>query len=221
MERIITGGITYLEPLNGSGGWYWGSDYAQGDLYEAEELYRQQHEVNCNRLVFVHYPDGYVAEPVQGRAGQYFGNPLFYDGKIQILLVDFLKSLISILQYDGEADRSGAAGAVLTPVVSMPLGEIKDCYNLMLHRDPLMLTRQGGDGQFQILWPEKAQFPIYDNESFVGRKDDILYFSRWYESPAEDYREEIVFKHYPDGAIVEVVSGSWNEMPDGRIWLLE
>ena len=39
MKRIETQGITYIEPLDCSRGeWYWGSDYASGDLYEAEEL---------------------------------------------------------------------------------------------------------------------------------------------------------------------------------------
>ena len=38
MKRIETQGITYIEPLDGSrGAWYWGTDYASGDLYEAEE----------------------------------------------------------------------------------------------------------------------------------------------------------------------------------------
>ena len=40
MKRIVTNGITNLEPLQGSSEWYWGSDYASNDLYEAEELFR-------------------------------------------------------------------------------------------------------------------------------------------------------------------------------------
>ncbi len=58
MKIIETHGITYIEPLSGSCEWYWGNDYTHGDLYEAEELYRGHHPVNCNRLVFIHYPDG-------------------------------------------------------------------------------------------------------------------------------------------------------------------
>ena len=36
MKRIITNGITNLEPLHGSSEWYWGADYASNELYEAE-----------------------------------------------------------------------------------------------------------------------------------------------------------------------------------------
>ena len=32
MKRIITNGITNLEPLPGSSEWYWGADYASGDF---------------------------------------------------------------------------------------------------------------------------------------------------------------------------------------------
>ena len=41
IKRIETGGITWLQPLVGSGEWYWGTDYTSGDLFEAEDLYRQ------------------------------------------------------------------------------------------------------------------------------------------------------------------------------------
>ena len=43
MKRIITNGITDLELLAGSSEWYWGTDYASGDLYEAEEVFRSGH----------------------------------------------------------------------------------------------------------------------------------------------------------------------------------
>ena len=58
MKRIITNGITNLEPLPGSSEWYWGTDYASNDLYEAEELFRSGHPIDKNRLVLVHCPEG-------------------------------------------------------------------------------------------------------------------------------------------------------------------
>lgn len=211
MKIVDTHGILSIEPLHGSCEWYWGSDYAHGDLYEAEELYRDHHPVNCNRLVLVHYPDGRVAEPVKGKAGQYFGRPISYNGKIQILLADFPKSLLCILQYDDVTNQVAA-------VVSLPLTEAEDCYNLLLHQSPLMLTRQANDGKFQIIWPEKAEFNIDEAESFYDRKGDKLYFCRWYDDP--EYREEIVVRKYPDGEISEVIPGAWKNMPDGQIWVL-
>lgn len=212
MIKIIdTHGITYIEPLEGSREWYWGSDYAQGDLYEAEEAYRNHHFINRNRIVFVHYPDGRIAEPVKGKEGQYLGRPISREGKIQILLADFPKSLLLVLQYDDASNQ-------VTVTVSLPFTEVKDCYNLLLRQSPLMLTRQGDDGKFQIIWPEKVEFDIGETEIFFKRKGDILYFCRWYDEP--DGREEIVTRKYPTGEVLAVIPGVKTEMPDGQIWVL-
>ena len=212
MEIISTHGVTCIEPLDGSCEWYWGTDYTHGDLYEAEELYRDHHPVNCNRLVFVHYPDGRVVEPVKGGPGQYFGRPVSCQGIIQILLADFQTSTIHILQYDDAANQTSETAA-------LPLAAVEDCYNLMLKGDPLMLTRQANDGKFQIIWPETVEFEIGENETFIERKGGQLLFCRWREDP--DYREEIVVRQYPAGGIEAVIPGSWTAMPDGRIWILQ
>lgn len=212
MKVIPTHGITYIEPLAGSREWYWGSDYASGDLYEAEELYRDGHPVTSNRVIFVHFPDGRVAEPILAKEGQYFGRPISYDGKIRILMADFPKGSLSIFQYDDAAGQ-------ITETVSLPLTAVKDCYNLLMKQAPLMLTRQGNDGRFEIVWPERVAFDIGENESFFDRRDGKLYFCRWREDP--DYREEIVVRSCPDGEILEVIPGARMEMPDGQIWLLQ
>lgn len=215
MKTIPTRGISYIEPLEGSREWYWGSDYAKGDLYEAEELYRDGHPVTSNRLVFVHFPDGRVAEPISAREGQYFGRPIFYEGKIQILVADFPKGSLDICQYDDAAGRIAEA-------VTLPLSAVKDCYNLLLRQSPLMLTRQGNDGKFEVVWPERVAFDIGESESFYERRDGKLYFCRWYENPdTGDYREEIVVRSYPSGELLEVIPGAWTEMPDGQVWVLQ
>lgn len=212
MKTIDTHGIAHIEPLSGSCGWYWGNDYTHGDLYEAEERYRNHHHVSCNRLVFVHYPDGRVIEPFKGQVGQYFGEPISYNGKIQVLLADFPKSLLCVLQYDDTTNQVAA-------LVSLPLAEVENCCNLLLHQSPLMLTRQPHDNKFQIIWPEKVEFNIEESENFFGRKDDKLYFCRWYDDP--EGREEIVVRKYPTGEIIEVIPGVWKDMPDGQIWVLQ
>ena len=212
MITIATHGITYIEPLDGSCEWYWGSDYTHGDLYEAEEAYHGHHPVYCNRLVFVHYPDGRVVEPMKGKMGQYFGRPISYCGKAQILLADFPKSTLRIFQYDDIADQ-------VAETVVLPLTEMENCYNLMLKQSPLMLVRQANDEKFQIIWPETVEFDIGETETFVERKGDQLYFCRWYEDP--DYREEVVVRKYPAGEIAEVIPGSWTAMPNGQVWILQ
>lgn len=212
MKKISAYGIAYIEPLDGNREWYWGTDYIHGDLYEAEELYRDHHPVNCNRLIFVHYPDGRVVEPIKGKAGQYFGQPISYGGKIQILLADFPRSSLHIFQYDDTSKQ-------VSETVSLPLKTVEDCYNLLLRKSPLMLTRQTNDGRFQIIWPEKVGFDISETESFCMRESDRLYFCRWYEE--SDHQEEVVIRKYPSGEILEVVPGTWTEMPDGQIWVLQ
>lgn len=58
MKRVITNGITDLEPLAGSSEWYWGADYASGNLYE-EELFRSGHpstKIDEEHFVLEVYP---------------------------------------------------------------------------------------------------------------------------------------------------------------------
>ena len=210
VPQIHTGGISYLRPLTGSPDWYWGTDYTSGDLYEAEELYRAGYRIRQNRLVFVHMPDGRVAEPVRAREGQYFGLPAFDDGAPVILLADFPVGELRLLRYHDER------GEVL-PIVTLPLGAVEDCYNLMPHLSPLCLTRQTAE-RFQVVWPEPADFAIHPAESFCFRDGQRLYFSRWYEDP--DYREEVVVRRFPDGAVLAQYRGALFELPDGRQWLL-
>ncbi len=210
IRPIRTGGIGCLAPLAGSGGWYWGTDCTSGDLYEAEELYRDGHRIRQNRLIFAHHPDGRTVEPVQARQGQYFGLPVWDEGTIVFLLADFPAGELRLLRYDD------AAGTV-TPVVTLPRSAVPDCYNLMPHTAPLTMTRQTGE-RFQVLWPERADFAIHPAESFCFREGDRLYFSRWYEDP--DYREETVVRRMPDGRVVEQYRGSLLDLPDGGHWLL-
>ena len=212
MKRIETQGITYIEPLDGSRAeWYWGMDYTSGDLYEAEELFRDGHPVNRNKLIFVHYPDGRAVQPIAAKQGQYFGRPIFYQGKITILLVDFPAGQIRILQYDD------APGQV-SMLVEIPLSTVEDCYNLMLKTEPLMLTREGKDDKFQIIWPESVAFQTDGRGAFLFRSQENLYFSSWEENP--EYWEETLVRNMRTGEIIERISGTLMFMPDGQKWIL-
>ncbi|MGL5695290.1 MAG: hypothetical protein ACRCXA_14515 [Peptostreptococcaceae bacterium] len=211
MKPINTQGITYLENLEGTTKWYWGTDYIHGDLFEAEELFNNNHKIKSNTLLFVSYPDGKVIEPIKAQDGQYFGRPIYYNNNIIILLVDFNKQLIKLEQYDDITSE-------IVNIVSIPLSEVKDCYNLMQNTSPLMLTRQGHENSFEIIYPNKMQFQIGNNESFYFRKDDHLYFSAWFED--EEYREEVIIRDINTGDIIEKKAGTITVMPDGQVWLL-
>ena len=210
MKNINTGGISYLGELPGSGGWYWGTDYTSGDLYEAEELYRGGHRINQNRLILVRYPEGRIAEPVKAKPGQYFGRPAFDGNAPVIMLADFPAGELRLIRYD---DTTGSADTI----VAIPLSRVEDCYNLMPRVSPLCLTRQTGE-RFQIIWPDEADFAIEPRDSFCFRQGDRLYFSRWYEDP--DYREEVVIRALPDGAVVRRLPGTIHTLPNGERWHL-
>lgn len=82
MKTIETNGVTYLETFDSCSEWYWGSNYTSGDLYEAEEIFLSGKQIEPNRLIFVHYPDGKVYEPIFAKEKQYLGRPSFIDGLV-------------------------------------------------------------------------------------------------------------------------------------------
>lgn len=211
MKIIKTDGIFNFEEIVGSGGWYWCCDYASGDLYEAEEIFKDGRPLKINRIIFVHYPDGKVIEPVKAKEGQYLGMPVFDKGSIKFPMVDFPKSMIYILSLNCDSEE-------VSKEAELSLFEVKNCYNLMLMQSPLMLTRQGFDNLFEVVRPEKISFFIGNTESFCSRDCDKLYFSRWFEDP--DYRDETVIRQYPDGKVLEIISGALMEMPDGQKWIV-
>ncbi len=211
MKKIKSYGITYIEPLEGSGEWYWGTDYASGDLYEAEEVFRTGHPVNRNKLLFIHYPDGEVVQLLSAEKGQYFGRPIFHNGKIILLRVDFPSAAIELLGFDPITEE-------FESLTSLSLSAVEDCYNLMPQSSPLMLTRHGKDDLFQILWPEQTAFHTGNTESFLFRDGGKLYFSAWREDP--EYQDEILVRSIGTGEIIERIPGTLKVMPDGQRWVL-
>ena len=216
MKNIETNGITYIEALPGSSGeWYFGLDYPHGDLYEAEDLFRAGKPVEGRDLILIHYPDGAVYRPVEKAAGEYSEAPVYSDGCIFILNVSFRDSEIRVLRFGCE-DLTAQTAAVL------PLDAVKDCYNLQLHVSPVTLTRQGAEGRFDMVWPERCSFEMGEHESFFLRDGDRLFFNKWYEEGnGADYRywEETVVRSL-DGKVLEVLPGDVKLMPGGELWHL-
>ena len=214
MKKIPTEGITYLEPLAGAEGIWFGTETPHGDLYEAEELYRDGGSLTPGRLIFVKYPSGQVTEPVKAASGQYFGDPAYYDGSVYVLLADFPAGEIRILKLDSALES-------VQIHASVPLSEFEDCYNLTLKTAPLMLTRQTGD-TFEIVWPERRSYEIGNREAFLFRDGDELWFNRWdEEGQGETYRywDETVVRDM-DGNELRSLRGDVQIMPNGEKWLL-
>lgn len=214
MKKISTNGITFLERLDDSENIYFGTETLSGDLYEAEELFRKGKTVSPNRLVFVKYPEGAVTEPVKAAKGQYLGDPIFFDGVVYILLVDFRAREIRILKLDSSLENAEIHAMV-------PLSQVEDCYNLAFSAAPLMLTRTG-EGIFEIVWPERHVYDVGERETFLFRDGDELYFLEWNEEGSGKryrYWEETVVRD-PDGRVTRRLSGQVQKMPDGQTWLI-
>lgn len=213
MRIIDIHGMTNMELVRGgTDEWYWATDYIHGDLYEAEELFRQGHSVQSNRLYLIHYPDGTVYEPVKPTDGQYLGSPVYDGSSVVLLAVSFTEGVIRILRFLHQQEK-------VQEVTQLPLSAVKDCYNLLLHTSPLSLTRQPNDGTFEIIWPEQVRFAIDERETLNFRDGEKLYFNIWYEDP--DYREETLVRSLPDGTILERLSGDIRIMPNREQWLIK
>ncbi len=252
-KRIQTNGITYIEPVpDGTAEWYFGISLEQGDLYEAEELFKEGFPVTGNQLCLIHYPDGEVFWPagkapeasaagggeaaglgVDGAAcgnasgsaeaeaggaalsavGMYYGKPVFLEGQIWFPGVDFAGGVIRIFAFD--------CGSRETRVeAELPLNCVKNCYNLQLHTAPLCLTRQGDEGLFEVVWPERSRFRMDPHESFFLRDGDRLFFNKWHETgEGAEYRywEDTVVRDLA-GNVLETLTGDVRVMPDGTMW---
>lgn len=127
--------------------------------------------------------DGTVYEPVSPVDGQYLGYPVYDDGYVVLLVVNFSESMIHILRFLHQQEKT-------QEVARLSLSTVGDCYNFILYTSPLSLTRQSNDRTFEIIWPEKVCFAIDDRETFNFREGDKLYFNIWYKDP--DYREETI-----------------------------
>ena len=211
-KSIDTGGITDISLVpGGTQDWYYGLSFDGGDMYEAEEIYRDKGTVEGNSFCLVHYPDGEVFRPFLPKACTYIGAPVYYSGGIFLLRVSFRPWMYTIYRFDCRSHE-------IQFFADGFLG--RDCYNLMLHTAPPCLTRQGADDTFEILWPEQTGFKKDPRESFFLRDWEKLYFNKWYEEgDGPDYRywEETVVRGL-DGTVLETLPGDVRIMPNGEIW---
>ena len=116
----MTYGIHWIEPLEGSGQWF-GALITVAEIYtRRENLFKKGYSVEPNRLVFVHYPEGEVIEPVLAEPGQYFEKPIYDNGRFIMLLVDFPLAKINIIAYKPETKK-------ISSLVTLPLAVAENC----------------------------------------------------------------------------------------------
>lgn len=86
----------------------------------------------------------------------------------------------------------------------------------MLKIAPVMITRGGNDGYFEIIYPEKKIYNIEDREGFDFRHGDDMYFASWDENP--EYEDFIVVRDYESGEVKSMEREIIFRMPNREMW---
>ncbi len=190
-EEIVNDGYTfvgmslengYFENIEGTSEWYYShvSSKSFCDLYEAEEIVNDGYTFVGMSCALIHYPDGKVFKPFEIRENIYVEKPVFLDGKIYFLEVDFDKKIMRLIYIDSEEllrenfkdynenDNDKSFNISIEDIkhieTEISLSEVEDCYNLMLKIAPVMITRCGNEGCFEIIYPEKKKYNIEARE---------------------------------------------------------
>lgn len=224
----------YFENIEGTSEWYYShvSSKSFCDLYEAEEIVSDGYTFVGMNCVLIHYPDGKVFKPFEIRENIYVEKPVFLNGKIYFLEVDVDKKVMRVIYIDSEELISSnfedgkesnedkfcniSNEDIKHVEAEISLSEVEDCYNLMLKISPMMITRAGNDGYFEIIYPEKKRYNIDVREGFDFRNGDDMYFASWDENP--EYEDFIVVRDYESGEVKSVEKGSIFRMPNGEMW---
>lgn len=216
MNVIKIEGISdsYPELIEGTFEWFYckESNSSSCDLYEAEEIVKSGERYSGTVCHLIHYPEGRVYSPFKQKENVYIERPVWDRGAFYFLEVDFSKQKIQIYSYFPHSQR-------LEIIKELPLEIVEDCYNLMLKVSPLMLTRAGNDGVYEIVWPENKRIEIGDTESLLFREGNDLYFSEWWEDP--EYHENIIIRDIDTGEVKERNPGYLCKMPNGVYWRIQ
>ena len=180
----------YFENIEGTSEWYYShvSSKSFCDLYEAEEIVNDGYTFVGMGCALIHYPDGKVFKPFEIRENIYVEKPVFLNGKIYFLEVDFDKKVMRVIYIDSEelissnfedgkeSNEDKFCNISIEDIkhveAEISLSEVEDCYNLMLKISPMMITRAGNDGYFEIIYPEKKRYNIDVREGFDFRNGD-------------------------------------------------
>ena len=209
----------YFENIEGTSEWYYShvSSKSFCDLYEAEEIVNDGYTFVGMGCALIHYPDGKVFKPFEIRENIYVEKPVFLNGKIYFDSEELISSNFEDGKESNEEKFCNISIEDIKHVeAEISLSEVEDCYNLMLKISPMMITRAGNDGYFEIIYPEKKRYNIDVREGFDFRNGDDMYFASWDENP--EYEDFIVVRDYESGEVKSIEKGSIFRMPNGEMW---
>ena len=201
----------YPEPVEGTSEWYYCTD-SKGrycDLFDAEETVKSGEKFSGMTCHLVHYPEGTIYSPFKLQENRYIKEPVWDNGKLYFLSVDFNIEKIQIYSYLPNEE-------IIEMIKELPLGIVKDCYNLMLKVSPITLTREENECILEIVWPENKEIEVGATETFMFRYGDDLYLSEWDESI--EYNENVIVRDLKTGKIKEKQPGYLCRLPDGVYW---
>ena len=181
------------------------------DLYEAEEIVKAGQVYEGMTCVLIHYPDRNVYYPFVTKENVYVDAPVYWDGALYFLAVDFTAKKIEIVAFDTVMYE-------IETIVELSLDEVEDCYNLMLRVAPVLLVRDGNKDGLDVIYPEKKHFKMSKHEVFLFKDGEKMYFSEWQEDP--EYRETVVVRDWNTGKEVERFDGQLWRMPNGDVWVM-
>jgi len=181
------------------------------DLYEAEEIVKAGQVYEGMTCVLIHYPDRNVYYPFVTKENVYVDAPVYWDGALYFLVVDFTAKKIEIVAFDTTMYE-------IQTVEEFSLDEVEDCYNLMLRVAPVLLVRDGNKKGLEVIYPEKKHFKMSNHESFLFKDEEKMYFSEWQEDP--EYREIVVVRDWNTGKEIERFDGQLWRMPNGDVWVM-
>lgn len=210
MREIATQGMSHLNELAGSGGWYWAATDGPCDLGDAYDMHMGGIDLPA-RMIFMQHPHGRVIAPFEAAHGQQFSAPVFCEGRICVLRADFGAGIMKILAHDPEADKTDVLAVLQLDLAG-------NCAELRLVTCPLMLVVRHGECCTRALWPERRDICTRSGEELLLRDGERLYFAY---RPSSRAARGIVVRSAANGDIIERRQGGIMVMPDGQIWLLK
>lgn len=206
----IPGVSGYPERIEGTNEWFYceeGEPFVS--LSEIEETVGKFGRFPGRVGHLVRFPDGAVHSPFALRENLFIAPPVWNDGEIDFLAVDFGEKKIRVYQYAPETKE-------LRELAALPL--TGSCETLSLCVKPLMLCRNDAPNGFKILWPQPRAYETGKDESLMFRDGNDQYFAEEAWNPV--FFQNVVVRDYETGAIREKYEGHLMRLADGVYWRL-
>lgn len=188
--------------------------YSLSDFVDSWELIDWQDHGGYQGSVLYLYDlhDNKVYVPFQKKKNVTYQMPLFSDGMIYFLQVDYDDKKVNLYRV--------SSSTALEKITDLSIDEV-DLYNIGLTGECVHITSQ--NESFVCYYPKAFEIKLETNESVLCINDDRIYISAWIEEGVENdeitndysYYEKILIKDTVGNLISEEI-GSLTQFPDGK-----